>query len=292
MKRVAIYGKYVTNEFRSDINKLLAVLKHNNIEVIIYNKFKQQLCAELGIDANYPVFRNHRELKKIDLLFSIGGDGTFLDSTRFIRSSGTPILGVNTGRLGFLSRVSTTDLDQALEELIEGSYQLEPRALLKLETNDKLFGLHNNALNEVTIHKKDSSSMIIIHTYLNDEFFNSYWADGLIISTPTGATAYSMSCGGPIIMPGSNNFVITPVAPHNLNVRPFVVPDDAVLKLQLEGRGDQFLIGLDSRTETVTKGVDLSVSKSDFKINLVKLKGHSFMKTLREKLNWGLDTRN
>jgi NAD+ kinase len=202
------------------------------------------------------------------------------------------VLGINVGRLGFLSSVAADEIIDAVELLEKGHYALDKRSLLKLESNCSLFGEVNYALNELTIHKKDSSSMITINTYLNGEYLNSYWADGLIIATPTGSTGYSLSCGGPIVAPYSGNFVITPIAPHNLNVRPIVVSDQNVVSLEVQGRSQYFLASLDSRSVTIDSSIQLAVRKQDFTMNLVRFDNDNFLGTLRRKLNWGLDTRN
>lgn len=225
-------------------------------------------------------------------MISVGGDGTLLDATTFVRHTGIPILGINTGRLGFLSGVSIDEIDQAIDALLEGEFELDNRAVLKVDTRTGLFGDVNFALNELTVHKMDSASMITIHAYMDGVYLNSYWADGLIIATPTGSTAYSLSCGGPIVAPGSKNFVITPIAPHNLNVRPIVVPDDKALTLRMEGRTKHYLLALDSRSISADESIELRVSRSEFDIRLVRLKGQNFLSTLRSKLNWGLDKRN
>jgi NAD+ kinase len=225
-------------------------------------------------------------------MISIGGDGTFLDSITFIRDSGMPVVGINAGTLGFLSNISKDEIDYAIDEIIAGNFTLDKRAMLSIETKMNLFEDANVALNDLTIHKYDSSSMITIHVYLNDEFLNSYWSDGLIISTPTGSTAYSLSCGGPIITPGSGNFVINPVAPHNLNVRPVVIPDDNIITIKVEGRSGKFLVSLDSKSETVSDSTTLSIKKADFHLNLIRLNSQNFLSTLRNKLMWGLDKRN
>jgi NAD+ kinase len=201
-------------------------------------------------------------------------------------------MGINLGRLGFLTGVGTEDISGALEALMKGHYTIDKRSLLRLESNRNLFGGVNYALNELTIHKKDSSSMITINTYLNGEYLNSYWADGLIIATPTGSTGYSLSCGGPIVAPYSGNFVITPIAPHNLNVRPIVVSDQNVISLEVEGRSQYFLASLDSRSVTIDSAISLAVRREDFTMSLVRLGSTNFLNTLRKKLNWGLDTRN
>ena len=209
-----------------------------------------------------------------------------------MQDSGIPVLGVNVGRLGFLTAIGTENISDSIDALVKGHFSLDKRRLLRLESNRNLFGGVNYALNELTIHKKDSSSMIIINTYLNGEYLNSYWADGLIIATPTGSTGYSMSCGGPIVAPYSGNFVITPIAPHNLNVRPIVVSDENVISLEVLGRSQYFLASLDSRSVTIDSAISLAVRREDFTMNLVRLGSSNFLDTLRKKLNWGLDTRN
>jgi NAD+ kinase len=209
-----------------------------------------------------------------------------------VQDSGIPVLGINVGRLGFLSSISTQEINQCLDSLFKGHFTIDKRRLLRLDSSINLFGDVNYALNELTIHKKDSSSMIIINTYINGEYLNSYWADGLIIATPTGSTGYSLSCGGPIIAPYSENFVITPIAPHNLNVRPIVVSDENVISLEVEGRSQYFIASLDSRSVTIDSSVSLAIKKSDFTMNLLRIGNDNFLDTLRKKLNWGLDSRN
>ena len=239
------------------------------------------------------VFSSYEDLKdQADFLISIGGDGTYLNTIALVRDSGIPIVGINTGTLGFLSNIPKDEIEFAIDEIIKGNYTLDKRTLLKLETDENLFGDLNYALNELTIHKQDSSSMITTQVYLNEVFLNSYWSDGLIIATPTGSTAYSLSCGGPIITPGSGNFIITPVAPHNLNVRPVVIPDDNTITVKVEGRNERFLISLDSRSETIDQSVKLKIRKQDFHVNLLRLNNQNFPSTLRNKLMWGLDKRN
>jgi NAD+ kinase len=223
---------------------------------------------------------------------SIGGDGTFLDTALLVKDLNIPILGINTGRLGFLSNTPTSEITSALNDLLNGNYSTEERSMLCLESDKNHFGEDNFALNEISILKSDSSSMITIHTELNGTHLNSYWTDGLIISTATGSTAYSLSCGGPIMMPGSGNFVITPIAPHNLNVRPIVIDDGAILKVRVESRSEKNLVAMDSRSEDLLNGEVLTIQKAEFKIAIVQLKNQSFVNSLRNKLNWGLDQRN
>jgi len=241
---------------------------------------------------NVSTFKGNTEIQGCDFLISIGGDGTVLDTIPLVKDSKIPILGINTGRLGFLSNINVDKVLNAADALLRGDYDLDERSLLEINCSGVDFKSHNFALNEVTIHKKDTSSMITIHTYLDDTFVNSYWADGLIISTPTGSTAYSLSCGGPIIMPGSQNTVLTPIAPHNLNVRPLVIPNSGKLSLTANGRDESFFLTLDSRSFSVPNQTRVTITKSDFSIYLVNLKEQNFFSTIRNKLLWGIDRRN
>ena len=228
----------------------------------------------------------------MDFVLSVGGDGTLLDTVIQVGRLEIPIVGINTGRLGFLATVAKEMIQKAIDDLIEKQYSLESRTLVSLETSRPVFNGMNFALNEFTIHKRDTSSMIIVHTYINGQYLNSYWADGLIVATPTGSTGYSLSCGGPLITPGAKNFVITPVSPHNLNVRPIIVSDESVISFQIEGRSEKFLISLDSRSTAIDATVELKLRKADFSAKLVKFYGYSYFDTLRQKLNWGYDMRN
>jgi NAD+ kinase len=202
------------------------------------------------------------------------------------------VIGINFGRLGFLASINKDEIKNAIEALLNGNYTFDKRSLLSLRSKHPLFGDENFALNDVTIHRRDNSAMMIIHAFINDEFINSYWADGLLIATPTGSTAYSLSCGGPIILPTAQNFVITPIAPHNLNVRPLIVPDDATLTFEVEARSAKFLVSCDSRTETVDRSVKIKIKKAGFHLNLIRLNDETYLTTLRNKLLWGIDTRN
>jgi NAD+ kinase len=238
-------------------------------------------------------FRLSEELDdSFDCLISLGGDGTLLDTITLVRDKNIPVLGINFGRLGFLATLGKEDLKAAVDALNNRSFVVDRRTLIHVDANIPLFGETPYGLNEFAIHKRDVSSMIKIHTYLNGEFLNNYWADGLIVSTPTGSTGYSLSCNGPVLFPDSGSFVITPVAPHNLNVRPIIVPDDTIVSFEIEGRTDQFICALDSRKEIVRRDVQLAVRKEDFTISLVRLHEKNFLLTLREKLSWGFDTRN
>lgn len=293
VKNIAIFGRVFEDVYNSKIEFLLHDLVKNGFTLYIFEPFHDFLAPRITFNTKVEIFdRASWNPKNIDFMVCIGGDGTFLDSTTFIKDSHIPIIGINTGRLGFLSGASIKELDKVAPSIAKADFEIYKRATLKVESNIPLFNGNNFALNELTIHKNDTSSMIKIHTYLDDNFLNSYWSDGLIISTPTGSTAYSLSCGGPIIFPGSNNFVITPVAPHNLNMRPIVIPDDKKIKLKIEGRSKYFMVALDSRSETIDSTIELTVSKNSFYINLVRFKSHSYLSTIRTKLNWGLDKRN
>ena len=243
-----------------------------------------------GISVHVFDSYNKNSREKIDALCSIGGDGTILDTIALVNDSNIPVFPINTGRLGFLAGVPSSYLENAIIELEKGQFTVERRALLHLESSEQIFDF-NYALNDFVIHKKETSSMIVVHAYLNGEFLNSYWSDGLIISTPTGSTGYSLSCGGPIIFPKSDSFVITPIAPHNLNVRPVVIPDDAVISFEIEGRASSYLASLDSRSESITNEVSMAVKKADYFLHLIRLNDINFMDTLRNKLNWGFDRR-
>lgn len=226
-----------------------------------------------------------------DVLICVGGDGTILDAVSLLRDSNIPVLGLNTGRLGFLAATGAQEIAKSINEIEKGNYKIDSRTLIQIESNASLFD-YNVGLNDFVIHKKETSSMIVVHTFLNGEFLNSYWADGLIISTPTGSTGYSLSCGGPIIFPKSDNFVITPIAPHNLNVRPVVVNDDHIISFEIEGRANSYLASLDARSKSIEKNVQMAVRKANHEFQLIKLEGDQYMDTLRNKLFWGYDKRN
>jgi NAD+ kinase len=291
--KVAIYGRSGAATVIPFAGNLLDELQQAGIATVMYHPFFNYLKHNSSFALPKETFSNHDDIRgKVDFLFTLGGDGTMLDTISLVRDSGIPIVGINTGRLGFLASISKNDIANCVSSILHGRYDLDKRSLIRLETNKPLFGDVNYALNEITIHKKDSSSMIIIHTYLNGEYLNSYWADGLIIATPTGSTGYSLSCGGPIIVPQSENFVITPIAPHNLNVRPIVVSDKYVISLEVEGRSQYFLASLDSRSVTIDSSIQLAARKEDFMANIVRLHNENFLGTLRNKLMWGLDVRN
>lgn len=293
MKNIAIYGREFSEEYDEIIARFFEYLIINEAKLSVYEPFKTSIENRFSLNKEVDTYtRESFDPKSFDLMLSVGGDGTMLDATTFIKGSGLPVLGMNTGRLGFLSSIDLNHMEEALDQVLSGRFMLDKRRLLKVESDTNLFGAENFALNELTVHKKETQSMITIHTYVNGKLLNTYWADGLIIATPTGSTAYSLSCGGPIILPNSGNFIITPVAPHNLNVRSVLISDESVITLKVEGRSDQFLVSLDSRSETIPENVVLNVMKGDFEINLIRLKNHSFLKTLRNKLHWGYDKRN
>lgn len=290
---IALFGKSPDEAAMPYIQQLINALDDAKVKIYIYEPFKKIIDPRVKYPANIKVFSTHEELKQhVDYMFSVGGDGTFLDTVTLIRDSEIPVLGVNLGRLGFLSSVSKDEIKEAVTSLLKGDFRLEKRTLLRLDTKDHLFGETNYALNELAVSRKDTNALLVIHVYVDGRKLNSYWADGLLVATPTGSTAYSLSCGGPIVAPGSENFLITPIATHNLTVRPIVIPDDSKIVLKLEGRDNQFIVSLDSRRETVEEKAELHIEKEKFKINLIQLKNKDFFSTIREKLKWGLDIRN
>lgn len=290
--KIGVHGKDFGPESRDFILSVFKILSGWNAELFVSEEFLNISKDQLTDMPRCRTYRPGEQLKHLDAMLTLGGDGTLLEAVTHINSSGVPILGINTGRLGFLATTAKENIESALLALQDKDYDFDERTLLHLDSNHDLFNGLNFALNDFTILKKDTSSMIVVHTYINGEFLNSYWADGVIVSTPTGSTGYSISCGGPLVLPQSDNFIITPVSPHNLTVRPIVVPDSSELSFTIEGRSNNFLISLDSRFETVDDSVRLRISKEKFKTRLIKLKDNNYFKTLRQKLNWGLDVRN
>jgi len=272
--QVVIYGKIFKEDHIPFVQELLDLLHRDSFSVYIYKPYLDQLKSKVNFKSEIGVFEGYLDFKvrPIDFVITLGGDGTILDAVTQVRDSGVPILGINLGRLGFLASVERTYISEAISLLQKGMYGYDERDLIQLESKPSLFGEVSFALNDCTLLKRDTSSMIVIHTYVNGAYMSSYWADGIIISTPTGSTGYSLSCGGPIIFPNSNNFVITPVAPHNLNVRPVVISNDSIVSFEVEGRADSFLCTLDSRFEAVDSSYQLAVRKADFKIRLVQLR--------------------
>jgi NAD+ kinase len=291
--KLAIYGRVFESDQKEDIQRLLKELEANDITFAIYRDFYDQIQPEISFVKQPQLFHSSHELDdSFECMISLGGDGTLLDTVTLVQNKQIPLLGVNFGRLGFLASIGRKEMETVVASLKNHTFVEDERTLIHLNSNIPLFGDTPYGLNEFAIHKMDTSSMIKIHTYLNGEFLNTYWADGLIVATPTGSTGYSLSCNGPVVFPESGSFVITPVAPHNLNVRPIVVPDNNVISFEIEGRADSFLCTLDSRKEIVQKNVQLAVKKEDFTISLVRLNENNFLQTLRNKLSWGLDRRN
>lgn len=292
--KVAIYGRSFDESYNSIIQELFNRLALQQWDVYIFEAFQSYLKPRISFAQSTKTFTSLSDIKYWpEYLISIGGDGSMLDSVALVKNSGIPILGINTGRLGFLSNIYKNDIQTAIDALVSKNYKIEERALLEVSCNGQtLFGENNFALNEFCIHKKDSSIMMTVHAYINDVYLNSYWADGLIVATPTGSTAYSMSCGGPIVLPDAKNFIITPIAPHNLNVRPVVIPDNAIIRLKAEGRSAHFLVSLDSRSETFNSDHELIVKKAGFNVNIIQLHEQNFLTTMRNKLMWGMDKRN
>jgi NAD+ kinase len=293
--KLLIYGHQIKDEKEfSHVESLIQTAESLGAELIYLRPYTKEIRKYNGeIDLSKTI-DNYKELKvfKPDVVITLGGDGTILQAITLIKDSNIPILGINLGRLGFLASVEKKIIKKAIKQLINNEYQVVNRSLLDLKCNFPIFNNFPFALNDFTLNKRDTSSMITIHTFIDDVLLNSYWADGIIVSTPTGSTGYSLSCGGPIIFPDSNNFVITPVAPHNLNVRPIVIPDSHKISLRVEGRTDSYMCTLDSRYETITSEHLIEINKGSFGINFIQLTGQSFMQTISEKLLWGLDKRN
>jgi NAD+ kinase len=292
--KIALYGRIQKDLLPARLTVLFEELRAIKAELLLHEDYHALLASQFELGDSIELHNDYNAIRgKADFLLSIGGDGTLLETISFVRNSGIPILGINTGRLGFLAAISSEDeIREAVKALKSRKYSIDKRSLLKLTKPDNLFGDVNFALNELTIQRKDSSAMMTLHTYVDGVFLNSYWADGLIISTPTGSTAYSLSCGGPLMVPDARIFSITPLSPHNLNVRPLVIPEDSTITIRVEGRSNSYLASLDSHARSFTPDQELQVQKEDFKINLVRLKDQHFFVTIRNKLMWGLDRRN
>jgi NAD+ kinase len=289
--KVAIYSRGLDHDLKTQLILLLTELQIHNIDILLLHSL-----ASYGLDINtkgIKLFSHPSELDaSVDCLISLGGDGTILDAVTLVCDKNIPLLGINFGRLGFLAGIGREELTTAVDALVTGNYVVDKRTLIHLDSDLPLFGNTPFAINEFAIHKRDISPMVKIHTYLNGEFLNTYWSDGLIVATPTGSTGYNMSCSGPIVFPESSSFVITPVAPHNLNVRPIVVPDSNVISFEVESRSDQIICALDARREIVDKGIQLAIKKEKFTVSFIRLNENNFLSTLRTKLMWGLDKRN
>lgn len=295
MIKVAIYGQKYHENSNEFILNLLNELKEHSFEVVIEKKFYKYIQKLNPSLKGYSIFKGYKDLNNsFDFFLSVGGDGTFLDCIMYVRDKNIPILGINIGRLGFLANVKKTEIKKAIQSLVNKKYRIIERFLLQVTTNPVIKKLSkiNIALNEVTIVRKNTTAMITLETFLDDEFLAKYWADGLIFSTPTGSTGYSLSCGGPVITPSAKNMVITPIAPHNLNVRPLIISDNTKIKVNLIGREKEALVSLDSRITTIPKNTTIFIEKAPFKIQTVLLDDVTFLQTLRNKMLWGEDVRN
>lgn len=291
--KAAIYSRVMEEGQQKDFQLFFDELAAQKIEPVIFESFYQAIRDRISLPSGTQTFAGSGDLSEdVEFIISLGGDGTLLDTVTLVRNKPVSIMGINFGRLGFLASIGRDEVKKAMKAIANRTYVVDRRTMIHVDASCPLFGEVPYALNEFSIHKRDVASMIKIHTYLNGEFLNTYWADGLIVATPTGSTGYSLSCGGPVVFPESGSFVITPVAPHNLNVRPIVVPDDNIISFEIESRSDQFICALDSRREMVDKDIQLAVKKEDFDIQLVRLSENNFLQTLRNKLTWGLDKRN
>ena len=290
--KIAILGKPFDEPALPFVQALLDDLAARQAEVRIVETFRTYLDNRLRLPEGTTEFRRGDSLRGTEFVLSIGGDGTLLDTVTYVGALQIPVLGIHTGRLGFLATITPDRIPQAIDALYKGHFNIEERSLIRVDTDPDVFGGINFGLNEFSILKRDTSSMIVVHTYIDGEYLNSYWADGLIVSTPTGSTGYSLSCGGPVMLPQTNNFIIAPVCPHNLNVRPLVVSDQSVISFEIEGRGTSYMLSLDSRSVPVEASVQIAVRRETFNARLVKLNHVNFLSTLRSKLNWGLDRRN
>ena len=291
--KVAIYSRVLESTQQKDVQLFFDELAKEQIVPVIFEDFLQEINSRLSLPANFETFSSHEGLtSEIDFVISLGGDGTLLDTVTLVRDKNIPVVGINFGRLGFLASIGRDEMGEAVKALARRSYIIDRRSLVHLDSNIPLFNDMPYGLNEFAIHKRDTAPMIKIHTYINGELLNTYWADGLILATPTGSTGYSLSCGGPVVFPEACSLILTPIAPHNLNVRPIVIPDNTIVSFEVESRSDDIICALDSRREIVDKNVLLAVRRENFMMNLVRLNENNFLQTLRNKLSWGLDKRN
>ncbi|MGB0897135.1 MAG: NAD kinase [Flavobacteriaceae bacterium] len=292
--KVAVYGRFKDNFPKEYVSIVFEHLKHYKASIYVENSCLSYVEQISSVKCH--AFHSHKDLdESFDFFISIGGDGTFLRSISYVRDSGIPIVGVNTGRMGFLATIQKDKIQSSIDEIVSKQYHISERSLLMLSSDNMIGELDENfnfALNEIAVSRKNTTSMIRVETYLNNEYLTSYWADGLIVATPTGSTGYSLSCGGPVVDPNSDSFVLTPIAPHNLNARPLVIPENTIIKLKVAGREQLHLASLDSRIVTVENGTELTIQKADFSIKMIETKGESFLHTLRNKLLWGEDKRN
>ena len=292
MKKIAVFGRKIKENQINTVIEIFKKLDNLNCTLVIYKMLFDCLKDKMVFKSKIILFSTHKDIEGCSFLLSIGGDGTLLDTISYIRDSGIPVMGLNIGRLGFLANTTLDNFENAIHLILKNNYNIDKRSLIKIDSNQNFFNDINYALNEVSILKSDTSSMIKIDVHINDLFLNTYWADGIIVATPTGSTAYSLSCGGPIIVPDSNSFIITPVASHNLTVRPIVISDRSRLKLTIDADNSPYLISLDSRKIKTSKQIDINLVKGDFTFNLIKLNEDNFFSTIRNKLMWGIDKRN
>jgi len=292
--KIAVYGPLYNERSKSTIKILIEYLKNRSVDVFFEKDFYESVLKISNIDIESFRCDTFKSLdNSFDLLISIGGDGTILRAITYVKDLNIPIVGINTGRLGFLATIPMNTVEKALDEIFEGNYRISKRSLLAITVGEGEAVFHLNfALNEITVSRKNTTSMISVETWLDDEYLTSYWADGLIVSTPTGSTGYSLSCGGPVIMPESDSFVLTPIAPHNLNARPLVISSNKIIKLKVSGREDEHLVSLDSRIKTLPNNTTITIQKAPFNIHMIELKDERFIETLRKKLLWGADQRN
>ena len=290
---IAIFGSPYPEHFKKYIQHLIKKLDAEHVKLIVEENFYIFLEKNMRLSSRIETFKSHVDLQSnVDLMFSIGGDGTLLKAVTYVRKANIPIMGINTGRLGFISSISAGQIDDAINDILKKKYSINERTLLELKTDKNLFKDKNFALNEVAVSKKDTSSMIRIDAYIQDEFLNTYWADGLIVSTPTGSTGYSLSCGGPVISPTSASFVLTPISPHNLNVRPLVISDNTKIELSVSGREKNHLLSIDSKIFTIENNTKIKIEKADLNFKIAHFTDNSFYESLKEKLLWGKDKRN
>jgi NAD+ kinase len=291
--KAAIYSRVMDDEQQIDVQSFFDELANQKIGPVIFHDFFEQIKNKIHLPDDTTTFSTAEDLtEEVEFIISLGGDGTLLDTVTLVRDKKISIMGINFGRLGFLASIGREEVKKAVKAIAKRTYVEDTRTLIHLDASLPMFGNVPYALNDFSIHKRDVASMIKIHTYLNGEFLNTYWADGLIVATPTGSTGYSLSCNGPVVFPDSGSFVITPVAPHNLNVRPIIVPDNNIISFEIESRADEIICALDSRREIISKDVQLAIKKESFDVKLVRLSENNFLQTLRNKLTWGLDKRN
>ena len=291
--KIALYGKAFGSDYDELMRDVLRLLKEYDIDIMVYEPFWKDIKHCFDESCEYTFFNTSEDIRnKVDVMFSFGGDGTILDSVPLICDSGIPVLGINTGTLGFLASVSPQGTAEAVKNIIDGNYDIEKRSLIQIEDTSNVFNGINYALNEISICRKNNGSLIVVEVYIDDMLLNTYWADGVILATPTGSTAYSMSVGGPIMTPNADSFLITPIAAHNLSVRPVVIPDTSNVKIKVGGRCDTFALGLDSRIVLADKSMDIEIRKTDFTFNMIRMPDKNFFETIRKKLLWGNDLRN